>query len=690
MKTYSPAERQLLLSIAGLIIDRVVPDEVIFFQELADEYFLDPTPPEATLDPSDDPLASGLSEFLAPATPAALAMTSAALDYIRKKVPAEGSDKALGFTGIGNVLANQHAARELREQIYKTGRDFLLTDALSNQMTDELLAALRTLEAEAADPQRVINAWIDGLTPQQPLVRGQSYGLCFNVDAPRSDALAVGPAVDDLVSLLPADQEQVEVTVLLDSTGVLIHGQPHQTIIVPRTGPSTLVRFQIEPQEGGACTIQAFFLIGSQIFHQMKLQFAVSDTVQQSGSLHVYASGTPLEAALKQFPRRKTMSLFIMKRDAGYHMRLKSDTGVESAFVRISEAEINEMLIRARQTLHDIVNTVVGDKLIYQLADTTIPSEEGKRALGKLAEIGTYLFTKLFDSRDQDCRAIGERLRKLMASQQFYVDVIAEHFIFPWTMLYIGDDFTTPDPRLFWGFQHFVAYIPDFFNATIEQLDSDIRIDGQLLLRFVYNSTIDRHQQVVSRQRQFFRQWSQVRVSEHSERKHLLEILTHEALESHVIYCYCHAVSHLPGESGGVSNSRLILTDGPITLYELDLHASARKPPLARAPLVFLNACESAELSPYLYDGLVPYVIKRGARGVIGTEVDTPVFFAAEFAQELFSQWLPGELSLGEVILKLRRKYLFEKNNVLGLLYSLYVGSDLAIVWPRPRVDIKT
>ncbi len=39
-----------------------------------------------------------------------------------------------------------------------------------------------------------------------------------------------------------------------------------------------------------------------------------------------------------------------------------------------------------------------------------------------------------------------------------------------------------------------------------------------------------------------------------------------------------------------------------------------------RNPVVFLNACQSAELSPYLYDGLVPYFIARGAR--------TPVMYS--------------------------------------------------------------
>ena len=96
--------------------------------------------------------------------------------------------------------------------------------------------------------------------------------------------------------------------------------------------------------------------------------------------------------------------------------------------------------------------------------------------------------------------------------------------------------------------------------------------------------------------------------------------------------------------------------------------------------MVFLNACQGAELSPALYSGLVPYLVQKGARGVIGTEVDTPALFAAEFAKRFFPRFLSGEETLGEVMLALRREFVQHHHNVLGLVYAMYSNGDVCVV----------
>lgn len=680
MRTFSASEQELLLSIARPIVVRLAWYESEFFHELAAEYLLHPVPPEVPTEPSDDPLAAGLEDFLAPATPAALAMTIVALDYVREQVAVEAPGDTLSLRGVGSILARPPRNQELRERLQQTGREYCLSATMAKQMSDELLAALLSLDAEAT-PQRTINAWIEGVVPDQPLAAGQTYGLCFNVAPPRHDSIASGPTMDDYVALLPPEQEQVAVSVLLRSDSVDLHGPHQQTLLVPRSESSEQVQFTISPRRSGACRIDAFFFIDSQLFHQMKLELTIG-APDGSDGLRFQVTGRAVEAAIRQLPRRKTVSLLISKRESGYDMILMSETGVKRALIRISEAEIDDMLRRARRTLQRIVHTSdSAGRLIYQQRDTAIPQEYARQAIQQLAEVGSYLYSKLFYGRDDDARAIGDLLRELMQVQQFYIDIIAEHFIFPWTLLYTGEDPMAPDLSYFWGFQHFVAYMPQFAQTTAKQLEPQIAIETQLQLEFVCNQLIDKHQQVVSRQRQFFQTLSRVQVREHADAQSLFEMLNQRSPESHVIYFYCHAESRLPGDLGGVSSSRLILTDGPVELYDLEVHASTRKPPLGNAPLVFLNACESAELSPYLYDGLLPYLIKRGARGVIGTEVDTPIYFAAEFAQRLFARWMTGTATLGEVVLDLRRTYLQERNNVLGLLYSLYVGSDLALVW---------
>ena len=131
-------------------------------------------------------------------------------------------------------------------------------------------------------------------------------------------------------------------------------------------------------------------------------------------------------------------------------------------------------------------------------------------------------------------------------------------------------------------------------------------------------------------------------------------------------------------EGGGPDASTLVLSgNGRLTLGDLSVFAPAKKV-LPGQPLVFINACESAELSPLFYDGFVPYFMSKGARGVIGTECETPALFATEWAKRFFKQFLNGKL-LGQAFLDLRREFFYQHNNLMGLLYALYSDGDTQI-----------
>ena len=120
-----------------------------------------------------------------------------------------------------------------------------------------------------------------------------------------------------------------------------------------------------------------------------------------------------------------------------------------------------------------------------------------------------------------------------------------------------------------------------------------------------------------------------------------------------------------------------MLSDARITLGELNTDASTDIK-LRGNPLVFINACESAELSPLFYDGFVPYFMGKGARGVIGTECRTPGIFAAEWAARFFPRFLDGE-PLGALFLALRREFLDKHHNPLGLLYAVHCDGDTQV-----------
>src|SRR4029079_9396360 len=82
---------------------------------------------------------------------------------------------------------------------------------------------------------------------------------------------------------------------------------------------------------------------------------------------------------------------------------------------------------------------------------------------------------------------------------------------------------------------------------------------------------------------------------------------------------YCHVLSVAPGGQParpgvtstipGVASTRIVMTRAEQGLALRDLQQAApltRAPLLRGGPLVLLNACASAELSPLTYEGLAP------------------------------------------------------------------------------------
>jgi hypothetical protein len=67
---------------------------------------------------------------------------------------------------------------------------------------------------------------------------------------------------------------------------------------------------------------------------------------------------------------------------------------------------------------------------------------------------------------------------------------------------------------------------------------------------------------------------------------------------------------------------------------------------------------------------------------MIGTEVETPALFAAEFAKDFIRRFAAGGQPLGELLLDMRREYLEQKNNVMGLVYALYSSGDVVVERP--------
>jgi CHAT domain len=541
--------------------------------------------------------------------------------------------------------------------------------------------------APPAPDTRVINGWIEGANPSQPLQVRRPYELKFNVDAKRDNAIATVSGIGRAIKEAAGDQELVTLLVVLEPGDFTLYGVDSLEIVVPvaANAPSkNTATFTIEAKKEGANALNAIFYVNGNLFQRVNIKVQVGGQVPAGEKAMTSTStGMTLTSAVSipPRPRDQTVNVMILKKDAGYQVIVQGG-GVARAYLNISTEEISGWLKHARGVLKDIVhlpNTKGG--FYYQDDDTTIDPAIHLESMKKLAAEGLYLYDELFyGNSGPDARAMGDLLRELSRKHQLNIQIVAERFFFPWSFLFDGDDPDNPSIKDFWGFKHIIEYMPEFSVSTPVNFSPAISVDDTLGIAFVCNNGIDTQfsRPIVQGQREAFNALPGISVKDYPNVQDLVNLLKDSSAPP-LIYFYCHAVSKFPEEEGGVDDSRVALTDGKVSVRDLKMKVRTALPPLATAPLVFLNACESAELSPYLYDGLMPYLVARGVRGMLGTEVETPALFAAEFAKEFMKRFTAGGCTIGELLRDMRVEYAEQKNNIMGLVYALYSSGDVRI-----------
>jgi len=525
--------------------------------------------------------------------------------------------------------------------------------------------------------KRWINAEIRDHDKDQPLHMGESYELAFDVDTELRET-AVGGAGLAEEGLFRGDEQLVELTVQLASEDFDIYTES-QKLRVPRTGRSkNKARFDIEPRHEGEGIINAVFLKEGNFIQLLTLKL-FTGAPGQRGVLATESLGRPVEAAFAVQPR--DLNLTILEAVGGFQV-IMSGPVAATATLPITLPELNQMIEDARKVLLELVD-LEGDGTYFYQASIDIPPQVNQHALQKLANAGYDLYFKIFYGPAADAQAnlLGDRLRQLAQTGKLKIQIFSQKFMLPWGILYLGDDPDNPNPQMFLGLKHIIEHIP--LQQNMQVTERTINSQGGLNVSLNVNADIDRdmgrpliQDQVDYWQKIEQRGGVQLKVRETGDE--VMGALGDDTTPDQILYFYCHAISKALGEDGGPDASTLVLTGHQrLTLEKLRRN---QRHPLPGAPLVFINACESAELSPLFYDGFVPYFMAKGARGVVGTECETPALFAAEWARRFFRHFLVGKKSLGQIVLDLRQEFYTKHNNLMGLLYALYVDGDTQVV----------
>jgi hypothetical protein len=319
-----------------------------------------------------------------------------------------------------------------------------------------------------------------------------------------------------------------------------------------------------------------------------------------------------------------------------------------------------------------------------------------KQAAPQLALAGNRLFELIFETKsDDDLKEFARVLREILAARPRYVAITSDKFFVPWGLLY-----THPSGKLerdgsnwkeegFWGYQHIIQHNPlktrsdpkikSKAGAVPISINFNEKITAELTLSTIARTFIEEHFELIAHlggceciKRKLKKELAKC----FSEKRELLE---------RIIYFYCHGQGSTDGQAIELGASRLILTDDPIDPVSAeDFQLWAKDIPLHTQPLIFINACQGGHMTTMFYRTLAFELLRQGAVGVVGAQVDIPAVFAAAYARCIFENFFQkgnGRIRLGPLLRETNQRFWEHHHNPLGLVYSLYRGVDCFIDW---------
>jgi hypothetical protein len=565
-------------------------------------------------------------------------------------------------------------------------------------------------KSPAAKPRSINTRVVGGrgTSKDNPMAVNKRYILRFGVDSGEEDAADLVFRGETIAQaelerfVTSPEQTHVDMTFalqVLDPAQLQVLGPEQQTIPVPVAdagGPSDYeALFQIKPLVAGDIPLLVYVEVKGQILQTIELTLAVaaSERVAATSALpdearvSVRGYSTGSIAALPT--RSNPLNLIITPQPASYDLLLFAGSTLR-ARLPLTDTAVTQLIEQSRKVLKEGVVYLKQEGVFPYQRAIDIDAGLHQKTLAALASEGRALFNDLFfgPGAGEDARKMGETIESISRrSGALNITVVGQNFIFPWALIYDKPENEPVSIDGFWGFKHIIQHLPEAGSPDLAAFEPTIPAADGLKMSFVYNRDIDEEMKrpIIADQQAAFKQIAGLAIEEHEGEASLVKLLNNPANKAQFIYLYCHAVSYRPDEvdrqgiQKAVADSKLVLSKGGgISVRDLGKMANTRFR-LGGAPLVYINACQSAELSPLIYQGLVPYFIAKGARGVLGTEVDTPALFAAEFAKRFFAEFVKGEQTLGELLLALRREFAEKHNNVTGLLYSLYSSGDIIV-----------
>jgi hypothetical protein len=406
----------------------------------------------------------------------------------------------------------------------------------------------------------------------------------------------------------------------------------------------------------------------------------------------------------------RTLNILTNYNDDGTHKIVVKDGAHDILAFNLSEGQMRDTLNAARRALRDIhieeVRGWLGGVTLRNRydANNSKTTRDFNADLRSLAPIGRKLWAALLGEQ------LPERWEKLERPGTIQVSRTgSSKFVFPWALVYDlplepGDGTEYEDCRLlkewdgastlidestrscpyegehklnticpfgFWGFKHIIEQPPSMPEGW--SLPLIVRASNRPL-KFVVGLSLNLNTNLTKAHL--------ARLAPVVDCDSLDELRKTLATAVEIVYFYTHGRRK---PLAGASQQIPVLELGTGEPLEPDHILAWRQAEIwpknhwqDTSPLVFINGCHTAELTPELLVNFVDTFGMAYAAGVIGTEITLEQKVASEAAEQFFSHFRTNK-TVGQALQSMRR-YLLLKGNLLGLAYTAYCSTDLKLL----------
>ncbi|PAX47908.1 CHAT domain-containing protein, partial [Brunnivagina elsteri] len=289
--------------------------------------------------------------------------------------------------------------------------------------------------------------------------------------------------------------------------------------------------------------------------------------------------------------------------------------------------------------------------------------EECQAYLTKLAGCGRDAYEQFFF--DKYAKSELTKLRSYQSKMQFAPTIYSDSLIYPWEVLYEGDDYKNPKVDMFWGFHYPVSRALTNKPPTERKylLSLEMLFCLHQTLNFVHQQEQPAIEKLIIKHKGNF---SLLKVS-----RKIQKLQDGEELLAHFYqnqYNILHFACHCRQYKDDVDALIISLQEDDNNTQQIELEVknfNRVNGVFLTQPLIFLNACQSAggvdELRKTF--NLPNKFIQYGAAAVIATACPMPDVFAAAFAKVFYEFFIGKKMLIGKALCETRRYFLENYNN---------------------------